>query len=84
MNISKLIVALFAAAGLSLAGGLSAQTMSKDARDQAIKNAEAQYKTDKAACDALAPHQLSERFSQLFSELPLSCRLRKRSRISGP
>jgi hypothetical protein len=53
MNISKLIVALFAAAGLSLAGGLSAQTMNKDARDQAIKNAEAQYKTDKAACSAL-------------------------------
>ena len=26
---------------------------SKDARDQAIKTAEAQYKTDKAACDAL-------------------------------
>ena len=53
MNISRLIVALFAAAGLCLAGGVSAQTMSKEARDQAIKNAEAQYKTDKAACDAL-------------------------------
>jgi FtsZ-interacting cell division protein ZipA len=53
MNISKLIVALFAAAGLCLAGGASAQAMSKEARDQAIKNAEAQYKTDKAACDAL-------------------------------
>ena len=52
MNISKLTVALFAAAGLCI-GGVSAQTMSKDARDQAIKNAEAQYKTDKAACDAL-------------------------------
>lgn len=53
MKMSKLMVALFAAAGLCLAGGVSAQTMSKDARDQAIKNAEAQYKTDKAACDAL-------------------------------
>jgi hypothetical protein len=53
MNISRLIVALFAAAGLCLAGGVSAQTMNKDARDQAIKNAEAQYKTDKAACDGL-------------------------------
>ena len=53
MNISKLLVALFAAAGLCLAGGVSAQTMTKDARDQAIKSAEAQYKTDKAACDAL-------------------------------
>jgi hypothetical protein len=47
------MVALFAAAGLCLAGGASAQMMSKEARDQAIKNAEAQYKTDKAACDAL-------------------------------
>ena len=53
MNSSKLMVALFAAAGLCLAGGASAQMMSKEARDQAIKNAEAQYKTDKAACDAL-------------------------------
>ena len=53
MNISRLIVALFAAAGLSLAGGVSAQTMSKDSRDQAINKAEAQYKSDKAACDAL-------------------------------
>jgi len=53
MNISKLMVALFAAAGLCLAGGVSAQTMNKEARDQAIKNAEMQYTTDKAACDAL-------------------------------
>ena len=53
MNRSRLMVALFAAAGLCLAGGASAQMMSKEARDQAIKNAEAQYKTDKAACDAL-------------------------------
>ena len=53
MDISKLMVALFASAGLCLAGGVSAQTMSKDTRDQAIKNAEAQYKTDKAACASL-------------------------------
>jgi hypothetical protein len=53
MNVSRLMVALFAAAGLCLAGGASAQTMYKDARDQAIKNADMQYKTDKAACDAL-------------------------------
>jgi len=53
MNISRLMVALFAAAGLCLAGGVSAETMNKDARDQAIKNAEMQYKTDKAACDSL-------------------------------
>ncbi len=55
MNAAKLMVALFAAAGLVAAGGVSAQTMgSKDARDMSIKNAEAQYKTDKAACDALS------------------------------
>ena len=56
MNTSKLLVALFAAAGLCIAGGVSAQTqtMSKEARDAAIKHAEAQYKLDKAACDALS------------------------------
>jgi hypothetical protein len=56
MNPSKLLVALFAAAGLCMAGGVSAQTqtMSKEARDAAIKHAEAQYKMDKAACDALS------------------------------
>lgn len=54
MKASKLMVALFAAAGLLATSGVSAQTMgSKDARDMSIKNAEAQYKTDKAACDAL-------------------------------
>jgi len=53
MNISKLMMTMLAAAGLCFAGGTSAQAMSKDARDQAIKSAEAQYKTDKAACDAL-------------------------------
>jgi hypothetical protein len=53
MNISRLTMALFAAASLCLAGGVSAQTMNKEARDQAIKNAEAQYKTDKATCDGL-------------------------------
>ena len=53
MNISRLTMALFSAASLCLAGGVSAQAMNKEARDQAIKNAEMQYKTDKAACDAL-------------------------------
>ena len=53
MNISRLTVTLLAATGLCLAGGVSAQTMNKEARDQAIKNAEMQYKTDKAACDSL-------------------------------
>ena len=54
MKTSRLMVALFAAAGLSLAGGASAQAMNKVARDQAIKSAEVQYKSDKAACSALA------------------------------
>lgn len=55
MNASKLMAALFAAAGLLSAGGVSAQTMgSKDAYDMSIKNAEAQYKTAKAMCDALS------------------------------
>jgi hypothetical protein len=55
MNASKLMVALFAAAGLCAAGGVSAQTMgSKDARDMSIKQAQAQYKLDKAACDVLS------------------------------
>ena len=54
MYASKLMVALFAAAGLCAAGSVSAQTMgSKDARDMSIKNADALYKSDKAACDAL-------------------------------
>lgn len=54
MKISRLMMALLAAAGLSLAGGVSAQTMSKPDRDIAIKNAEVQYRTDKAACDRLS------------------------------
>jgi len=37
-----------------LAGGANAQAMSKDARDMAIKNAESQYKMDKAACDGMS------------------------------
>jgi hypothetical protein len=54
MTTSKLTMALLAAAGLCLAGGVHAQPMNKDARDMAIKNAESQYKTDKAACDSLS------------------------------
>ena len=53
MTNSKLMVALFAAAGLAMAGGVSAQTMTKDAHAAAIKSASAQYKQDKAACDGL-------------------------------
>ena len=49
MKTSKLLLALFAAAGLCVAGaGNAAQTMSKDAHDTAYKNAESQYKMDKA------------------------------------
>src|SRR6186713_2432639 len=47
-------MAILAAVGLCVAGGTQAQTMSKDARAMAIKNAESQYKTDKAACDAMS------------------------------
>jgi hypothetical protein len=54
MNISKTLVALMAAAGLCFAGGATAATGSKEARDQANKAAEAQYKTDKARCDGLS------------------------------
>lgn len=55
MKTSKLLLALFAAAGLSFAGGIEAAstTMSKDTHDTAYKNAEAQYKTDKAACGSM-------------------------------
>ena len=53
MTNSKLMVALFAAAGLAMAGGVSAQTMTKDAHAAAIKSASAQYKQDKAACDGM-------------------------------
>jgi len=51
---SNLVMAMLAAAGLCVAGGTQAQAMSKDARDMAIKNAESQYKMDKATCDALS------------------------------
>jgi len=54
MKPSNLVMALLAAAGLCLAGGANAQAMSKDARDMAIKNAESQYKMDKAACDGMS------------------------------
>lgn len=54
MTTTRLTMALLAAAGFCLAGGAQAQPMSKDARDMAIKNAEAQYKTAKAACDSLS------------------------------
>jgi hypothetical protein len=65
-NMSKLLIALFVAAGLGVAGcatqGDAPTTamkpmapvapISKDAYDQAVKNAEAQYKMDKDACSS--------------------------------
>jgi len=51
---SNLLVALVATVVLGLAGGAQANTMSKDAHDTTYKNVEAQYKTDKAACNSLA------------------------------
>ena len=53
MDTSKLMTALLMSAGLAIAGGTHAQT-TKDARDVAIRNADAQYKMDKAGCDALS------------------------------
>jgi len=54
MKTSKLMTALLLAAGMTGVGGAWAQTGSKDARDAAVRNAEAQYRTAKATCDALA------------------------------
>ena len=54
MKPSNLVMAMLATAGLCLAGVTQAQPMSKDARDMAIKNAESQYKMDKAACDGMS------------------------------
>jgi hypothetical protein len=54
---SKTLMALFAAAGLCLAGASTAQTTTphdKAARDQAIKAADSQYKADKDACKSLS------------------------------
>jgi hypothetical protein len=48
------MTALMVAAGLTATGGAWAQTGNKDARDAAMRSAEAQYKTAKATCDALA------------------------------
>jgi hypothetical protein len=59
MNMSKLLLALMAAAGLTLAGAGQAATMSthptmsKDAHDAAYKSASEQYKADKDACKSM-------------------------------
>ena len=54
MKLSKTLIALFAAAGLAASGAGIAAGTSKEARDQAVKSAEAQYKADKQACDSLS------------------------------
>ena len=60
---SKLLIALFITAGLTVAGSAAAQmypsktastTMSKDSYTTAKSNASAQYKTDKEACSSLS------------------------------
>jgi hypothetical protein len=54
---SRTLIAMFAAAGLCFAGATTAQTTTpqdKNARDQAIKAADAAYKADKEACDAMS------------------------------
>jgi len=56
---SKLMIALFAAAGLGLSGAALAQMnanmpVSKAAYEQARNDADAQYKLDKQACSSLA------------------------------
>jgi len=60
---SKLLIALFVAAGLGFAGSAAAQTytskttsttMSKDSYEMAKTNADTRYKTDKDACSSLS------------------------------
>jgi hypothetical protein len=54
MKTAKLMTALLVAAGLTGAGGAWAQTGNKEARDAAYRSAEAQYKSAKTTCEALA------------------------------
>ena len=54
MKNSKLTMALFAAAGLTLAAGAYAEGTSKDSRDMAVKNAAMQYRSDKATCASMS------------------------------
>lgn len=58
---SKLMIALFASAGLGFAGASAAQTnapmtapISKSSYTQAVKDADARYKIDKDACSSLS------------------------------
>ncbi len=54
MNKSKLMVALFTMAGLTMSAGALAQGTTKATRDMAVTKASEQYKADKAACSALS------------------------------
>jgi hypothetical protein len=45
---------MMTAAGLTLAGGAQAATMTKDQQNAAYKDAEAQYKADKEACGTMS------------------------------
>ena len=67
MNLSKTLMALFAAAGIAFGGGAiaqtpatkapmnhSASTQDKNGRDQAIKAADNQYNADKEACKGMS------------------------------
>ena len=59
MKTSNLLLAMMAAAGLTLAGAapaanLPTSTMSKDQRDAAYKEAAAHYKADKDACGSMS------------------------------
>ena len=53
MKTSKRMLALISAAGLACAGGAAADTMTKDARDVAYRNAASQYRMDRYACNSL-------------------------------
>lgn len=52
MKLNYVMMALIAAPVFGLAGGALAQPLSKEAKDLAIKNAEARFKADKTACEA--------------------------------
>jgi hypothetical protein len=54
MKNATLMTALLAAASLTVATGAWAETGSKNSRDAAVRNAEAEYKMDKATCDKLS------------------------------
>jgi hypothetical protein len=54
MKTTKLLLALMAATGLSLAGVAQSATMTKEQRDAAYKDASAQYTADKDACKSMS------------------------------